>query len=117
MSFLDYRYWPVKDLELAPAEMLLMFTPGKTARLFTSDAPWRCSNWLVIQQEPEFADVDCSTALLLWCHQLTIAFWMVKGQWKEICLRKGTFVYFAVNPTACQAHNRQNRRHQFFLNL
>ena len=32
-------------------------------------------------------------------------FWMVKGQWKEDCLRKGTSIYLAVNPTGCQVHN------------
>ena len=35
---------------------------------------------------------------------------MVKEHWKETCLRKGTSVYLAANPTEYQVHNR---RHPF----
>ena len=49
------------------SEMLRMSTPKKIpARLFKSDGPWRCLNWLVLQQE----NLLMLTAVLLWCHQL-----------------------------------------------
>ena len=43
----------------------------KTARLFKSDGPWRCLNWLVLQQE----NLLMLTAVLLWCHQLPFEWW------------------------------------------
>ena len=36
----------------------------------------------------------------------------MKGQSKETCLRKGTSIYFAANPTGCQVH-KYYRRHPF----
>ena len=56
------------------SEMLLMSTPEKiTARLFKSesDGPWRCLNWLLLQQE----NLLMLTAVLLWCHQLPFKWW------------------------------------------
>ena len=48
----------------------------------------------------EFVDGDCCTALVS-----PVTFWMVKGQWKETCHRKGTSrVYFSANPPGCQVH-------------
>ena len=76
----------------------------KKAWLSKSDGPWRCLNWLVLQQEPEFVDADCCTALVS-----PIAFWMVKGQWKETCLGKeSSRVYLAANSIGCQVHNRHH---------
>ena len=47
-----------------PPEMLLMFAPAKTARLFTSDAPSGPRSWfkLACATEREVIDVVCSTA-------------------------------------------------------
>ena len=61
--FVDDIHWVVEYLKLAP-EMLLMFAPGKTARLFTSDAPSGPPSWfkLACATEREFIDVVCSTA-------------------------------------------------------
>ena len=54
------------------SEMLRMSTPEKkTARLFKFDGPWRCLNWLVLQQE----NLLMLTAVLLWCHQLPFKWW------------------------------------------
>ena len=64
--------------------------------------------------------VQAGLCNIYWCRLpyfsgvIRIVFWMVKGEWKEICLRKGTSEYFAVNPTACLV---QNRGHQLFPKL
>ena len=95
LSFLKYSYWPVKDLELAFRDAANVHTGKKrSARLFKS--------YLTAK---EFVDVDCCTALVS-----PIAFWMVKGQCRETCLRKRTSIHFAASPTACQVHNG---RHPF----
>ena len=46
LRFLDYSYWPVRDLELVLRDAANVHTGKKTARLFKSDL-----NWLVLQQE------------------------------------------------------------------
>ena len=60
LSFLDYSYWLVKDLELAFRDAAMSTPDKKTARLKMF------INWLVLQQE----NLLMLTAVLLWCHQL-----------------------------------------------
>ena len=106
VSFLDYRYWPVKDLELARWQRCCLYLHGKNRlAIYCIYMIW-CSLGMFKLACATFTDVDCRTSL-----GSSIVFWMVKGEWKDICLRKGTSEYFAVNPTACLV---QNRRHQLF---
>ena len=83
------------------SEMLRMSIPEKKDPLGCLNLRFK----LAFVTTREFVDVDCCTASLS-----PTAFWMVKGQWKETCLRKGTSVYFAANSTVYQVHNR---RHPF----
>ena len=73
LKFLDYSYWPVRDLELVLRDAANVHTGEKTARLFKSesDGPWRCLNWLLLQQE----NLLMLTAVLLWCHELRFKWW------------------------------------------
>ena len=59
VSFLDYRYWPVKDLELAFRDAANVHTGKKD--------PLGCLNLrfkLAFVTTREFVDVDCCTASL-----------------------------------------------------
>ena len=62
LRFLDYSYWPVRDLELALRDAANVHTVKKNTRLFKSDEDVK-TGW----QE----NLLMLTAVLFWCHQLS----------------------------------------------
>ena len=70
VSFLDYPYWLVNNLELILRDAVNVHTRKKLLGL------WSMKTFkLACVTARKFADIDCCTALLS-----SIAFWMVKGQ-------------------------------------